>query len=282
MAGIPRARFLLFLVLWGSLAIQARGDGLSTWFLSDPRARAYEGAQADLEELFDTASVENVPVAPLVDKLREGASKGVDSERLLGALRETIDRLLRARSILEQAAGSAAAGEDNVLAVSLLLQRGLPEELARELMDYGLRAGRGLPVTRAACEAVTSLLALGALGDAEALRVGELLLASNLPVSAYRSLSSVYLRAKASNLDDQEIVGDVIIGTLESGGGIISMDQKIARGNAARASSGSSEGTTPAANSQAGGSSGGDHPGGGPPATPPGQAKDKSNHKKDD
>ncbi len=284
MTGAPRTRFLLFLLLWGLLAVPARGDELSSWFLTDRRARAYTGVQAELQGLIDEARLQNVPIGPLIDKLREGASKRVEAERLPGALRETIDRMLRARSILEQAGAADAGSEENVQAVSVLLQRGLPEELARQLIARALQAGRGMQAARAACDAVTSLLAVRAMGEQDALKVGELLLASKLPVPAYRSLVSVYLKAKASALDNSEILNDVIISTLESGGGIVSMDEKIG-GRAARADAEPPEspeqpgGHPPATGPQAGNPPAADPQDGNRPAGPPG--KTKSDHKKD-
>jgi hypothetical protein len=171
-----------------------------------------------------------------------------------------------ARSILEQASAKAAGSAEDVQAVSILLQRGLPEELARELITYGLQAGRGMQAVRAACDAVTNLLAIRALGDQDALKVGELLLAGKLPVSAYKSLPSLYLKASAAGMEDSEILNDVIIGTLKTGGGIASMDEKIKGGLAGKA-----------ADKPAGASAQG-----GPPAEPPGKsrASEKSSDKK--
>ncbi len=120
------------------------------------------------------------------------------------------------------------------------------------------------------------------MGDQDALKVAELLLASKLPVSAYRSLASVYLKAKASDLEDSEILNDVIIGTLESGGGILSMDEKIAREAAGRARSGrpgQPEGNPPASNPQAGNPPAAEPQDGNPPSEPPGRTK--TDHKKD-
>lgn len=266
MAGLPRTRYLLFLLFWSLLAVPAGGDELSSWFVADPRAHPYTGVQPELRGLIEAARLQEVPIGPLIDKLREGASKGVDAGRLIAALRETIERMVQARAILEQASGTTAGSEENVQAFSILLQRGLPEGLARELIAYGRQAGRRMQAIRAACDAVTSLLAVRALGDPDALKVGELLLASKLPVSAYRSLASVYLKAKASGLDDSEILNDVIIGTLESGGGIVSMDEKINKGQAAKAGDKQPGGSAKAGDSPAG-----------RPAEPPGQSKD---HKK--
>ena len=285
MAGRARTRFLLLLLSWGLLAVPAGGDELSAWFRADPRARAYAGVQVELQELLAAARLQKAPIGPLVDKLREGVSKGVEEQRLLVALRETTDSLVRARAILEQAHAAAAVGEENVRAVSILLQRGLPDPLAGALISYGLRAGHGMRAVRAVCDAVTSLLAVGALGDRDVLRVGELLLAGRLPISAYRSLTSVYLKAKASGLDDREILNYVIIGSLESGGGIVSMDEKIARRNAASAGAQQPEKPAQAADPQKGGSQGGGSQGGGSQgggsqgATPPGQSR-SSDHRK--
>jgi hypothetical protein len=265
--GLPKAGLLLALLFLGLGAAPAGGDEISSWFAADPRARAYQAAQAEIEDLANAARLHNVPLGPILDKLREGASKGADTERLLAALRETIDRLARARGIFEQA-GASGSGED-VQALSLLLLRGLPEEVARGLVAYGRQAGRGMPAIRAACGAVTGLLGVEALENRDALKVGALLLGSRLPLPAYGSLASLYLKASAAGMEDSEILNDVIIGTLESGGGVVAMDEKINRGQAAKGQAAKAEAGSRANPSQAG-----------PKKEPPGQSRPEKEKKK--
>jgi len=254
-----RRRILVLLILLvflaGALTASPLGaEELSAWYASDPRARGYEEVRGELGELFAAARQEGVPTGPLLDKLREGASKGVEAARLLGAVRDTADRLARARSILEEAAGRPAAGPEEVQALSLLLLQGLSDERARELYAAGLKSGRSLPVIRAACAAVTSLQSMAeSLDDPKALDVGSLLLASRLPASAYGALTSIYAKARAAGLEEGDILREVIIGTLAAGGGLVAMDEKINRGQAAKAEK--------------------------QPKVPPGQAKDKDKSK---
>ena len=260
MIGNPRRGFLLSLLLYLLfllvLAVPATGDELSSWFASDQRARAYEAVEAELQGLIEEARQRKVPVGPLVDKLREGAAKGVDPQRLLDAVGETIDQLARARSVLEQASGNPWESEEDVQAVSLLL-RGLPEELAGELIAFGLHRGREMRAIRAAGDAITRLRSIAELGEGEALKVGTLLLDGRVPVFAYGSLPSIYLKAKASGLPEQEILDEVIMGTLESGGGIVAMRVKIGRMKAPEAGAGRRPERA------------------GPPSEPPGRDRDK-------
>jgi hypothetical protein len=228
MIGSRRRRFLPALLFSLLLAVPAMGDELSSWFASDPRARAYEGVETELEGLIDEARLKKVPIGPLLDKLREGAAKRVDPGRLLDAVGETIDQLARARSVLEQSAGGFSASEEDLQAVSLLL-RGLSEELAVELIAFGLEHGREMRAIRAAGDAITRLRAIAELEEGETLKVGTLLLAGKVPVFAYDSLPSIYLKGKASGLSDRMILDEVIIETLDSGGGIIAMHTKIDR-----------------------------------------------------
>jgi hypothetical protein len=257
--GHGRARFLLSLLFLLVLTVPATGDELSSWFDADPRARAYAVVEAELQGLIDAARMEKVPIGPLIDKLREGAAKQVAPQRLLDAVGETIDQLARARSVLEEASGNSWKNEADILAVSLLL-RDLPDELAGELIAFGLGRGREMRSIRAAGDAITRLRSIAELEDGEALRVGTLLLDGSVPAFAYGSLPSVYLKAKASGLSENEILDEVIIGTLESGGGIIAMRVKIGRMKSLEAADGR-QGHRP------------DHAG--PPAAPPGQDKDK-------
>ena len=259
MIGGGRTKFFAALLLLLFFAVPAMGDELSSWFASDPRARAYEEVEAELQGLIDEARLKKVPVDPLIDKLREGAAKRVEPERLLDAVAETIDQLSRARLILEQASGSSSPSEEDMRAVSLLL-RGLPEQLAGELIAFGLEQGREMRAILAAGDAITRLRSIAELEEGETLKVGTLLLAGKVPVFAYDSLPSIYLKGRASGLSDREILDEVIIETLESGGGIIAMHTKINRKKA----------------SEAGGGQPGHRPEKpGPPSEPPGLDKDR-------
>ncbi|MBN1837411.1 MAG: hypothetical protein JW820_16270 [Spirochaetales bacterium] len=266
MAGSRRVRLLTVLLLCGLAALPVRGDELTSWFAADPRAEAYGGVRAELEELFTAARAREVPIGPLIDKLQEGAAKGADTTRLLEALRDLVERLARARFILERAGGRAAWSEEDVQAVSLLLLDGLSEELAGGLIASGLQAGQPMGAIREAAGAVTSLAAVAGLAERDAHRIGTLLLTGRLPASAYGSLVPVYLKARASGLEHEEILEGVIVATLESGGGIVSMHDRIERGRAGKSRA--------AERGQSGPPAGSPH--GGPPGgVPPGQARDK-------
>jgi hypothetical protein len=217
---------LLFLLL---LAVPAAGDELTSWFDGDPRARAYQAVETELRELFAEAREREVPIDPLIDKLREGAAKRVDAQRMLDAVGETIDRLARARFVLEQTAGEVSESLEDLQAVSLLL-RGLSEELTVELIAFGLEKGRDMRAIRAAGDAITRLRSIAELEEGETLKVGTLLLTSKVPVFAYGSLPSIYLKGRTAGLAEREILDEVIIETLASGGGIIAMHTKIDRG----------------------------------------------------
>jgi hypothetical protein len=259
MIGSWGMKILFTLILLVLIVVPAVGDELTSWFATDRRARAYLGVETELQSLFDQARLHKVPIGPLIDKLREGAAKRVEPERLLNAVGETIDQLARARSVLVQASGSSLESEEDVQAVSFLL-RSLPEELARELIASGLDKGRDMRAIRAAGDAIASLLSIAELEEGEAVMVGKLLLAGEMRVRAYGSLPSIYLKAKASGLTDREILDEVIIGTLESGGSIASMHKKIDRGNSAEPND-KKRGQQP------------EHSG--PPSETPGQDKDR-------
>ena len=82
---------------------------------------------------------------------------------------------------------------------------------------------------RAAGDAITRLRSVAELEEGETLKVGTLLLSSKVPVFAYGSLPSIYLKGRTAGLAEREIVDEVIIETLASGGGIIAMHVKIDR-----------------------------------------------------
>ncbi len=229
-AHLTRARLLA--VLFSALSSLAWGDDLGVWLDTDARANVYSVVAAELRALFAEGDERHVPVGLLMERLREGASKGVDPEILVRALREELDRLERSQLILAGASGAGA--ERNVKEVSLLLRAGLPDALIHIVLNAASRAGRDTETALAACSALADLRRLGSIGDEESARIGELLLRSRVSPRRYASLASVFTRAKTRGMSDGDIVQTVIIRSLESGGGLSAMDREIDRSGPGR------------------------------------------------
>jgi hypothetical protein len=227
---LPTAAILLFSTLMLTAAASASwSDLLRSWYSSDSRSAAYAGARGELSRIFSEAAQRRVPQLLLMDRLREGAAKGVPADRLESALREELGRLERARLIVDKAGfgGSflSPVGDETVKEVGIYLRSGLPDPLVGGLLSAGAATGKESAL--AACRAIMDLRAVAPLEDVDSLQIGRLLLASGMQPSGYASLALVYCLGRSRGLSHEALVREVIINTLSAGGGLAIMNRKI-------------------------------------------------------
>jgi hypothetical protein len=118
-------------------------------------ARLSPAARTDVEAVLDSARRDGLPVEPLVDRALEGATKGADDTRIVGAVRRLAADLAAARD----AFGPGVADAEIAAGASALRAGARGEDLAR------LRSLRpGQSVTMAAAT-LTDLVALGVPPD---------------------------------------------------------------------------------------------------------------------
>ena len=137
----------------------------------DPRAGLKLDAptQVALRAVLDSARAQGLPLAPLWDKVYEGAGKGADGARIVAAV-----RMLAADMAIVHRALGAVATTDEIKAGASAMHAGVPVvELGKLKKQSGLRRlttpftvladliSRGVPVGTAA-KAIRSLVGAGA------------------------------------------------------------------------------------------------------------------------
>lgn len=224
--------FMLSLILLPGVGASSWADELASWYRSDPRAASYAGVRDRLGLVFSQARRERIPEGLLTSRLREGAAKKVPADRLPGVLRADVELLLRASRIVSRAGLggnllSRGASEQALKEVGIYLRAGLPDHLISDLLSAGSRVRDGRESALAACQAIMDLRAVAPVEDADALQIGKLLMASGMQPSGYSSLAIVYGLGMSRGMSRDNLVHDVIINTLSSGGGVAIMNQKI-------------------------------------------------------
>jgi hypothetical protein len=226
-----KARGLLILAfLMASRAAYPDAGGPSAWFRSDPLAPAYRGVQERIERIFNDAERSGLPVRLLLEKLKEGAAKGVDPERLTAGLRAEADRLLAAREIFTEGNvvfPDSGAFEEAMRTVSIALLAGMSPDLVRDLFALGRPPARGPADAQAACAALIEMRESGRLSEEDLGRLGAALMSSRLSASAFRSIPPFFIKARARNIGEGELLDSIVIKVLESGGGLVQMEDAL-------------------------------------------------------
>jgi len=111
-----------------------------------------------IDSMIATAVAESLPTEPLVQKALEGSAKSVPADRLVTAVRRSLQQLRQARIIVARAL--AAGGQANqplpeghVAAVGAALARGLPGSIVEKLLGMAPNEPPG-PALHAAADMV--------------------------------------------------------------------------------------------------------------------------------
>lgn len=122
----------------------------------EPRLTVLSGIyRAQVEAILDSARARDLPVEPLVDRALEGASKGADGERIVGAVRRLYGELAVARDAL----GVRSRGAEIVSGASALRAGASAGDLRR------LRELRGDQSLTVAAAVLADLVAVGVPAD---------------------------------------------------------------------------------------------------------------------
>ena len=204
--------------------------GLSSWFQSDPLARAYREIEPQVSRIFEEAGAAGLPLRLLMDKLREGATKGVAADRLSTGLRSELERLFLAQAMLDRQSiplPDQEAREDAMNGISISLRAGLPPDAVEELFARSRPPARSPRDAVATCAALIQIRETTRLSDADILRLGAALLGSRLPSTSFRSIPSFFVKARARGVGEREVLDSILIETLESGGGLVQMEDQL-------------------------------------------------------
>jgi len=256
----PRAVLLLALLALLAPPLFPEGNDAPSWLRSEPRARAYEPVRLEILRIFDDAQKAGVPTGPLEDKLKEGVSKRVPADVLITGLRAELDRLSLAGSLLAGRGSAFDPGkrEAALRTISLLLASGASPQLIGSLLDTGSSAARDPSDTVEALGVLAQVKLSIRLPDTLVLTLGDALLKSRMPQAAFGSIPPLLMQARANGMNSEELIS-MIVGVLQSGGGLIQVQDRLrdlASGNQA----GKARGEPGAGSAPAGVSGGMPHP----------------------
>lgn len=224
--------FPLLLLVAAVLVHGAEEAEVRSWFRSESRARPYIGMEAEIVGLFTEAESRGLPAQALLGKLKEGAAKSIDPKRLLAGLKDELARLTAAQGILERAwtaFADAASRQSALKDMSVYLLGGVGVEVLEGVLAQAALLQRGYADAIACCDALWKLREMSSVDDTGLLRIGRALLGSRVPPSGYKTVPSLFLRAKVQKVAESDILDDIVLKTLESGGGLIQMEEELAR-----------------------------------------------------
>ncbi|MFP4385505.1 MAG: hypothetical protein ACLFSE_15785 [Spirochaetia bacterium] len=186
---------------------------------------AYAGIEDELLTLLETADRTGVPESLLVSLIREGVAKSVRSGVLLDVIQREYDSY-RYIAVLAEQEGFRRENPENYdeFLKSLNIYRKMG--LSAELLEYALKAGPDRKSVLYALEAVTKILKTGDLELSVYYDLLKSLFDSQLPPKYYPSLGNVFLKARNSGLNSGQ-TAEIVINTLNSGGGIIQINRRI-------------------------------------------------------
>lgn len=228
-------RLLIFLLLLlPSIFLFADGieDECILWFDTAPEAAAYGTIQADILDILVEAEASGIPGQLLLSKMKEGAVKGVPPARLVTALKKERDRLLRALDIIEAAgyspAEDGASTEQSLKMISIILRDNGSSRLLEGVLYEAHRNNRSLSDGTAACGAVFQVGKVTGLSEDQLLSLGTALFDGSLPSSAYNAVVSIFLKARAGRISEEEAL-DILIEVFGAGKGLIQLEREINR-----------------------------------------------------
>ena len=222
------ACLLVFLIIAASAFCQ--DADVESWFKADPRAKAYMDSKADVLLIFGEAQAAELPMWVLMDKLREGASKGVSPDRLTAGLQSEAARLSAAKAVLARGKVDIAERreyEEALRDMSIALLAGIGGDTIESLFAGIRMSSRTYRDVLAACAALIQMKNSSRLSEKELRRLGETLLSSKLPSSSFASIPSFFVKARASGLRESEILDSIVVKALETGGGFVRMEELL-------------------------------------------------------
>jgi len=218
----------LIVLLLVASGLWAQDYGPLLW-LDTPAAAAYQQERDGLEALLRSARDRGVPGELLLDKLREGAAKRAPTHQVLTVLGAETERVLALSLVLERSSAPVRGERVPLLKIgSLLLQGGVEMDTMDAVLTYAGSVGKTADRALGACGAALRVVAVSQADPASLRAVSECLIRSTLADQAYANLVSVALKAKKAGLLREEFV-TLLIGTLDSGGGLPALDRAIDR-----------------------------------------------------
>ncbi len=259
------------MLLAALLAAPAFGDdgGASSWLDSEPRARPYDAVRQDILKIFDEAAQAPLPVALLMEKLKEGVSKRVPADVLLAALRAEQNRLSVAWDLVDRQDGAIQPGgrEEAVRRIDLLLVAETAPTTIESVLDAAASARRTSSDAVEALGVLAQVKLSMELTDPLLKTLGTAMLRSRMGAGVFGSVLTVLVQARTRGMSTDAAVA-MVTGVLASGGGITQRQDRLQQlATAGPAATGKPTIPGPEAGApQAVGTQGGPHAPGGHPA----------------
>lgn len=222
--------------IWFFITGNLFGDGqtgetlLRDWFSRDGKSGRYESIEGQLYSLFRNSDNTSVPPEILMEKLREGAAKGVPAGRVLTALRDERDRLNTAGEIIDGSGYSVQENTSDVRNAYKIIAIMLREEISKNTILELLREAktRDLPLSSgaSACSAVFQAASVTDLRNTDLVRLGISLYTSGLDPSHYGAVASIFVKGRVNRLDEKEILG-IVESVFSRGGGLIRLEREL-------------------------------------------------------
>lgn len=196
-------------------------------WLNSPSGAPYQSVADELEMIFSEAEARHIPGDILVDKMKEGSAKRVSGSQMVQALRAEMERLTLAMQLLNKPDRTSSESRDTLLkAISLLLQGGVPVDTIDAVLEYSSLVNQSSSRAIYALSSAFRVIAI-AQAPAELLRpLSECLVRSSLQERQFSQLQSLAVRAKSQQIQGERLI-QLIIGSLDSGGGLPALDREL-------------------------------------------------------
>lgn len=243
-----RHTFTFIVILFSCIATLTAQSGsgereFSRWLSADSRAARYRTVEDDLARVFKESERTGVPPELLLEKLKEGAAKNVPASRIVPALEAELERLAFAKELSDRLGLYRTEPDKRAglfRTVSIFLLSGFSPSLVDEVFSAAFerasienrdRTSAQDSAVERADEALHTLLQIGLIyrfSDDELVGLGRAVIASGIPVSGYRSLASVFLKANSYRMSGAETIG-LVTEILSNRGGLLQIEQELQR-----------------------------------------------------
>ncbi len=225
---------LLFFSLFMGLS-QAFSEDISgiidTLFSQEQRQSEYGQIYAPLMSVFIELEQQGLPIASLLDKLKEGLAKKVSPERLLTGIKNEALRIKQAFSLLKKIQFTFdSESEKNELynSISLFFLGGLSEDLLEPMLRGAKGKKQAVRVFQSLGTTILKLKTVTGLGESKLLTLTKVLLNSALNYTNYPIITSLFVKAKFRRMSDQEMFS-LVVNILKRGGGILQIEEELSR-----------------------------------------------------